>query len=236
VIIALDIGNTRIKGAVFQDYTLSGFFSADINNLAHKINSIAPEVVIISNVSHISEEELSFILKENKLFFIKPTLRFPFNIQYQTPHSLGVDRICLIAAAVSRFPGENNLVIDVGTCITYDFVNRANIYLGGAISPGLRMRLKAMHNFTGKLPLLEPEKIEGFVGDSTKNSMLSGVLNGILLEINGFIDLYQSQYGKINIIMTGGDNSFFADKVKCPIFASHDFIFKGMLEIYRFNA
>ncbi len=236
MIVALDIGNTRVKGAVFQDFILSNVFSADINDLVHKINAVSPEVVIISNVSNISDKDLSVKLKGNQLFFVKHTLRFPFNIQYQTPHSLGADRICLIAAAVSRFPAENNLVIDIGTCITYDFVNRANTYLGGAISPGLRMRLKAMHNFTGKLPLLEPEKIEGFVGDSTKNSMLSGVLNGILLEINGFVDLYQSQYGNINVIMTGGDNSFFADKVKYPIFASDDFIFKGMLEIFRFNA
>jgi type III pantothenate kinase len=159
----------------------------------------------------------------------------PFTNRYKSPVTLGKDRIAAVAGAVSQFPGRNVLVIDAGTCITYDFINDRGEYFGGAISPGIRMRFKAMNTFTGKLPLIEPEEFDGFIGTTTGESMQSGVYNGISAEINGFITQYMDNFDDLVVIITGGDHQFLHNKLKISIFAAPDLVLLGLNEIFDYN-
>ena len=178
------------------------------------------------------EEVLARSKKFLPLTFQTPT---PFKNLYQTPSTLGKDRIAAVAGAFSLYPNRNVLVIDAGTCITYDFLTDKGEYLGGGISPGIRMRFKAMHTFTGKLPLIEPDEYDGLIGRSTRESMLSGVYNGVISELNGLISLYQEQFGDIMVIITGGDHEFLHNKLKISIFAAPDLVLLGLNEIFDYN-
>jgi type III pantothenate kinase len=141
----------------------------------------------------------------------------------------------LASGAVKQFPNQNRLIIDAGTCITYDFINANNNYLGGAISPGLRLRYEALHQQTAKLPLLTKSYPENFIGNSTQESIHSGVINGVLLEIDGFIELYNTQYPKFIIILTGGDTEFLAMRLKNTIFANSNFLLESLNQTFQFN-
>uniref|UniRef100_UPI0030D97038 type III pantothenate kinase n=1 Tax=uncultured Salegentibacter sp. TaxID=259320 RepID=UPI0030D97038 len=145
------------------------------------------------------------------------------------------DRLALVAAGALKYQNKNLLVIDAGTCITFDFKNDKNEYLGGAISPGLQMRLKALHNFTAKLPLVKLEENITLIGDSTKNSILSGVLNGVAAELDGIIDRYKADYKYLTIILTGGDSQILSKRVKNGIFANPNFLLEGLNYILEFN-
>jgi len=152
-----------------------------------------------------------------------------FDNQYATPQTLGVDRIALAMAGVSLFKNTNVLIIDAGSCITYDFVNARGQYLGGAISPGVEMRYKALHTFTAKLPNLSKEDAsDSLIGDTTQTSMHSGVVRGILTEIDGIIDQYQSRFKDLTVILTGGDTLFLSKRLKNTIFADSKFLLKGL--------
>ena len=134
-----------------------------------------------------------------------------------------------------HFPNQNRLVIDAGTCVTYDFVNTENEYLGGAISPGIRLRYESLHNYTAKLPLLTIENPESLIGNTTFDSIHSGVVNGISNEIDGFIDEYKKQYSNFIIILTGGDAEFLAKRLKNIIFANSNFLLESLNQIYLYN-
>ena len=163
------------------------------------------------------------------------TSKVPFKNSYATPHSLGVDRLALAAAAYNHNPRGNTLVIDAGTCITYDLVNNFGEYIGGAISPGMRMRYNAMHEQTSGLPLLEPDEILDFIGNSTESCMHSGVINGLTQEIDGVIDQYQSRFQDLTVILTGGDSHFFAKRLKNTIFANSKFLLEGLNCLLEYN-
>ena len=141
----------------------------------------------------------------------------------------------LAAGAVFKYPKQNRLIIDSGTCITYDFVDADDNYLGGAISPGFRLRYEALHNYTAKLPLLTLESPEGFIGDSTKQAIHSGVVNGVLQEIDGFIERYREQYQVLTVILTGGDTDFLAKRVKNTIFANPNFLLESLNHLYQYT-
>ena len=174
---------------------------------------------------------LEFFLK---LFYFNTT-NLPFKNLYSTPKTLGIDRIALVCASVGEFPDNNVLIIDAGTCITYDFINSKNEYLGGAISPGVRMRYKAMHNQTANLPLLTTEVPKQIIGDSTANSMHSGVVNGVLNEIDGTISQYKEKYQDLTVILTGGDAKMLSKQLKSSIFANSNFLLEGLNFILQFN-
>lgn len=144
--------------------------------------------------------------------------------------------MALVCAAVSEFPSKNVLVIDAGTCITFDFVNSNNEYLGGAISPGIRMRYKALHNLTANLPLLETEMPDHFIGNSTKNAINSGVVYGVLNEIDGVIKAYKEEFSDLTVILTGGDSNFLSKQLKSSIFANSNFLLKGLNFILKYNS
>jgi type III pantothenate kinase len=160
---------------------------------------------------------------------------FPFKNKYATPKTLGVDRMILATGATLFYPNQNRLIIDAGTCITYDFVDDKDNYLGGAISPGLRLRYESLHQFTSKLPLLTFEEPEELIGSSTTQSIHSGVVNGLICEIDGFIDRYKQQYENFTIILTGGDTVFLAKRLKNTIFANSNFLLESLNQFFQYK-
>ena len=161
--------------------------------------------------------------------------KIPFKNKYTTPNTLGVDRIAVATAAFYTNPRRNTLVIDAGTCITYDIINAHGEYLGGAISPGLSMRYSAMHNQTDGLPLLQIEELTDFIGTSTKGSMHSGVINGTIQEVDGVIKQYEEHFKDLTVILTGGDAHFFAKRLKNSIFANSKFLLEGLNYLLEYN-
>ncbi|MFA5300654.1 MAG: type III pantothenate kinase, partial [Lutibacter sp.] len=161
--------------------------------------------------------------------------KVPFLNNYATPKTLGVDRIALVSSAFSNYPNKNVLIIDAGTCITYDFINHEGNYYGGAISPGIEMRYKALHVFTEKLPLLRPELMYQLVGDSTETSIHSGILNGVIGEIDSIVEKYRKKNTDLTVVLTGGDVNFLSNRLKNSIFANPNFLLEGLNTILTYN-
>lgn len=240
MILVIDIGNTKIKTAVFEQDTLifKENFSIDIflqglKKIFKKNKTI--EKTILSAVANVSEEVIAFLQNKTSLFFVTTETSFPFQNKYETPLTLGMDRKVLVTGAVLKYPNQNVLIIDAGTCITYDFVDADKNYFGGAISLGVEMRYKALNHFTAKLPLLKSEYPNSILGNSTNQSIHSGVVNGILYEMDGFINDYLRQYEHLTIILTGGDALFLAKRLKNPIFANSNFLLESLNLLYQYN-
>jgi type III pantothenate kinase len=240
MLLALDIGNTKIKAAVFEGDALLQKFVFDKEEGPGGVKKIFqkfPQVTksIMSTVGK-EQDELLLWLKEHTLFTaVNHTSVLPFINKYATPATLGIDRMVLAAGAVLQYPGQNRLVIDAGTCITYDFTDAGNNYMGGAISPGLQLRYNAMHTFTAKLPLLYPEMPQFFIGNSTNLSMHSGAVNGLLHEVEGFVQQYVEQYQDVTVILTGGDTDFLAKRLKNTIFANSNFLLESLNHLYHYT-
>ncbi len=236
--LVVDIGNSRIKCALFKQDRLFQTFVVLKNEFQKKISEIILEHekienIIVSSVGSISETDFMFI--EQNVFFVTNEIHFPFKNKYETPKTLGIDRLVLSTGAVLNFPKQNRLVIDAGTCVTYDFINDKDEYLGGAISPGIRLRYESLHNYTAKLPLLTIENPESFIGKSTFESIHSGVINGLSNEIDGFIQQYKDLYSNFIIILTGGDADFLAKRLKNIIFANSNFLLESLNQTYQYN-
>ncbi len=161
--------------------------------------------------------------------------KLPFINKYLTPKTLGVDRLALIAAASSQFPNENTLVIDAGSCITFDVLNEFGEYFGGSISPGIEMRYKAVNHYTANLPLLSKSESIPELGNSTENAIHHGILNGVIQEIEGVIGQYKTKYQKLTVVLTGGDTIFLAKNLKSSIFAIPNFLLEGLNRILIHN-
>ncbi|RSK41929.1 type III pantothenate kinase [Mangrovimonas spongiae] len=236
----IDIGNTAVKLAVFKESKLLFSVRDTVVNLEKKIHEIFLEYPkiknsIIASVGNLPPNIVNWLKDKVNIIILNNETKLPFKNQYKTPKTLGVDRIGLISAAVEKYPNKNVLIIDAGSCITYDFVTDKAEYLGGAISPGLRMRYKALNTFTAGLPLLETKIPQYFVGNSTESSMHSGVVCGILNEIDGFVKEYQNKYSDLTVILTGGDANFLSKQLKSSIFANSNFLLQGLNYILRFN-
>ncbi|MFV5699604.1 type III pantothenate kinase [Flavobacterium sp. ZT3R17] len=240
MILAVDVGNTRIKAAVFEgDILVENFvfvkneLRKNIQNILKKYNKLAD--LVISSVGDI--EKQSFLEFENdlKVHFMSHEDIFPFVNCYATPKTLGIDRMVLASGATLQFPNQNRLVIDAGTCVTFDFIDKDNNYLGGAITPGLRLRYESLHNYTAKLPLLTLQSPKGLIGNSTSDSIHSGVVNGLVYEIDGFIDEYSRQYSNFIIILTGGDTEFLAKRLKNTIFANSNFLLESLSQTFQYK-
>jgi len=239
--LVLDLGNTASKLAVFEAGDLIVHKRCEnaaltANYLALKKKYTGIERSLISNVGHIPDRLKIVLDKDPKVHFLSPRSKVPFKNAYTTPHTLGVDRIALVSAAAMQYPQRNVLVIDAGTCITYDFIDAAAHYRGGAISPGLRMRYTGLHNFTAKLPLLEVEVPVDLIGDSTEQSIHSGVILGTIKEIDGLIEAYQLRYKDLTVILTGGDAKFLSDQLKNSIFANSNFLLIGLNYLLDYNS
>lgn len=170
-----------------------------------------------------------------KVIVLDATLLLPFKSHYLTINTLGADRKALIAGAISEFPAKASVVFSLGTCLTSDLIDQNGIHLGGTISPGLYMRFKSLHNFTGKLPLLKPEMETIWPPLSTKAAIRSGVQNGMLAEINAFLQQSKQLLGEFNVILSGGDAHFFEKRIENVTFAAPNFIFRGLLLILNHN-
>ena len=237
--LVIDKGNTRIKYAIFKNDVIDFKGVCEATELTGLLVKYSGQVqrLIFCSVTPV-DDQLRTELQSCCLNFLVLSTKtpLPFANQYQNPSSLGADRIALVAGATSSFPGTNVLVVDLGTCMTFDFVDAQSRYFGGAISPGLNMRLKALNEFTAKLPLIPADAPQDLIGKNTKESILSGVVNGMLRELDGTINDYKRRYPNIKTILTGGDLPFFDKKLKNSIFADEDVLLNGMYFILKNHA
>jgi len=235
----IDVGNTRIKAAVFENDRLVELVVFNHDELLNEVERIRQRFNItrgiISSVAALSESMLRKLQEKCSLLILNSETRIPFNNKYGTPKTLGVDRIAAMANAAVAFKGKNVLVIDAGTCITYDFMNSNGDYIGGAISPGIEMRYKALHHFTSKLPLLSQIEAAKEIGNTTEGSIHSGVIHAILHEVKGFISSYENKNKDLTIVLTGGDTNFLAKQLKSSIFANPNFVLEGLNAILIYN-
>lgn len=240
MILTVDVGNTRIKAAVFEGNTALENFVFEKNKLEKKIEKILKKFqnctdLVVASVGKVEKEAFLNFENQIKIHFLTNDDIFPFINKYATPKTLGIDRMVLAAGATLQFPKQNRLVIDAGTCITYDFIDENDHYLGGAISPGLRLRYESLHQFTAKLPLLTLEMPEGYIGNSTIQAIHSGVVNSLVYEIDGFIDEYRANFLNFIIILTGGDADFLAKRLKNTIFANSNFLLESLNQTYQYK-
>ncbi len=243
--LVLDFGNTLLKFALFSNEELVNLEMFETTSKPHivshtdaffkKNNINRLKSSIISSVVHYPNGFISHLSAFGQVIELDENTPLPLKFNYKTPATLGKDRMAIAVAASHLYPERNILAINCGTCITYDFVDATGVYLGGAISPGMNMRFKALHTLTDKLPLLEGRSFESFVGRSTEESILSGVLNGIIDEIDGMINRYREIYKNLTIIISGGDMNYFDKKLKNNIFAIPNLVLSGLNIILDFN-
>ena len=236
----IDIGNTAVKLAVFQldkiievRTVLAKEMVLEVETLVEKFSEI--QQGLLSTVRTIDNTEMETLQKLLPLKILEASFKLPFKNSYDTPLSLGVDRLALMSAAVKRYPNKNVLVVDAGSCITYDFMDANQNYLGGAISPGVEMRYKSLEAFTSNLPLLKKSTPNHYIGSSTKASIHSGIVCGVLHEIEGSIKQYQNKYSDLTVILTGGDADFLCKQFKISIFAHSNFLLEGLNFLLEFN-
>jgi type III pantothenate kinase len=240
MILTVDVGNTRIKAAVFEGDILLEHFVFVKEELQKNIKNILnifknTTHLVVASVGNVNEQSFLDFEKEVVVHFVSHKDSFPFVNGYETPQTLGIDRMVLAAGATLLFPGQNRLVVDAGTCVTFDFINENDTYHGGAIAPGLQLRYKTLHDFTAKLPLLSLESPKDVIGKSTAESIHSGVVNGLVYEIDGFIDQYRVLYSNFIIILTGGDTEFLAKRLKNTIFANSNFLLESLNQTFQYK-
>lgn len=234
--LVVDAGNNRIKAAFFEQGALlqkQEWSSADFVNW---VKHVQADHFILSSVRglQLSDLELAGIPGMRIQFF--SGVPSPVRVAYQTPSTLGADRLAAACGAAARFPGENCLVIDLGTCINYELVTSDRVYRGGAISPGVRMRFRSMHEQTARLPLAEPVVDVPIIGQSTISCLQSGVLNGVVGEVNGMIARFEMQCnGPLRVILCGGDAQLFENQLKPPIFVAPNLVLEGLNSILEHN-
>jgi type III pantothenate kinase len=235
----LDVGNTRIKWALFRKRELVGSGFIEPDNAHRAVTSMLDSHPIRSTLLATTGEHPGIALPEIELRSILHCLSYrsklPFTNLYETPETLGVDRIGLVAAARLHYPDRPVLVIDAGSCVTFDLVDAEGNYLGGAISPGLKMRYRAMHDYTASLPLLEPDRPEDSLGRTTESSMHQGATGGLLAEIEATIDHQKKGYPNLTVVLTGGDAEFLRDSIKNDIFAHSNFLLEGLNYLLELN-
>jgi type III pantothenate kinase len=235
--LTIDAGNTTIKAGLFTDTGLAEVYrQTSVQQLAELVQKHAISHIIISSVKEEAEPIRQHLLPfVQNIYILDHLLPVPLINEYETPHTLGKDRLAAVAGAKTLYPERDCLVVDIGTCITYDCITADDHYLGGSISPGLHMRLKALHTFTARLPLIEPRKETRLIGRNTRDAILSGVMHGITAEIEGIIHLYQTKFPAIDVIFCGGDALFFESKLKQRIFVVPELVLIGLNRILEYN-
>lgn len=238
--LVIDVGNSFVKLAVFKGERLVSIDRVSTEGFLPAVEKIFfdhPGIrdAIVSSVGKMTPEDLTALKVFVRVHELSHASRLPFTNDYSTPETLGVDRIALVTAAYAQYPKTNTLIIDAGSCITYDMLTAEGHYLGGAISPGLDMRFKALQHFTQKLPYIESREEELLIGNSTKSSIISGVVNGIVNEIDGVIGEYSKKFKDLTVILTGGDSPFLSKRLKSTIFAHSNFLLEGLNYILELN-
>jgi type III pantothenate kinase len=232
----IDYGNSSAKVGIFQHQALVSrmVFSAH-EELRHFVQNFSGQGIIISSVSRDAAEIAGWATHFKSVVILDQHLPLPIRNNYSTPHTLGVDRIAAVCGAKALFPDQNCLVIDSGTCVTYEFVDASGVYHGGAISPGLKMRFSALNQLTARLPLVEPVESPELIGVSTTGCIQSGVVIGLIEEMNGVIRRYEEKFEKLQVILCGGDTPFFENQLKASIFASPELVLSGLNSILIYN-
>jgi len=236
--ICLDFGNTRLKTALFNDDQLIEIEVLDEKSFEHLqeiLEQHTPSKSILSSVINHPHEIEDLLQSKTQFHKLSNHSKLPFTIPVGKPETVGADRLAIASAAVFLFPKKNNLVIGLGSCITYNFINQSHELVGGSISPGMEMRFRAMHQFTARLPLVEADWNVPLIGYDTKTNLQSGVVLGMAAEIDGMIELYEKRYGNFNVLLTGGDIRIFEPHLKNKIFADPELIFKGLYAISQIN-
>jgi len=235
----IDIGNTRIKLAVFKQFSLIEKKVVPRKELYKSLKIVFDNYkiakAIVASVSFFDEIEFAKWMQKVPFINLNHTINLPFKNQYKSPETLGVDRLAVAAAAVHQYPNKNVLVIDAGTCITYDFISSNKVYLGGAIAPGIAMRYESLHNYTEKLPLLTPRILKKLIGETTSESIQIGIINGLSSEINDNISRYFEKFNNLTVVLTGGDTYFLSKIIKSSIFANPNFLLDGLNSILMHN-
>lgn len=233
---AIDFGNTYAKLGLFDGDELVHFHRGlRIRELRKLLKLYNPERLIIASVTKSTTDLERVFVNFSKKIIVDGRTPLPVKNEYATPDTLGYDRLAAAVGAYARFPDVPSLIVDMGTAIKYDFISADGGFKGGIISPGMHMRFKALNAFTKKLPLLEPDGIPPLIGDSTASCMRSGVINGIIAEVNGIIERY-NQYPDLRVVLCGGDAPFFESQIKYPKFAASNLVLEGLNRILLHNA
>ena len=238
MIIAADLGNTALKLAVFDDNKLivsQKFGYSDKNDIENFFQIYSADQLVFSSVTDIPDYFKLIINSIGRNLQVNSLTPLPIVNSYGTPNTLGTDRIANAVGAAALYPGKPVLSIDCGTCLKFDFYNPRSGYEGGAISPGLTMRFKALHEFTARLPLVTYRADTPLIGKNTEESILSGVVHGMLAEINGIVAQYSDRFPDLVCVITGGDYLHFYNSLKTFIFAAPDLTLIGLREILRYN-
>jgi len=239
--LVIDIGNTRTKAAVFAQKAIVEVIRCDTAELVDEVKGLLERFKLIDRamISEVGDEPDGLVAALDGLaevLWVDEHTELMFENAYQSKETLGADRKALTAAAHRNYPQKNVLVIDMGTCITYDLLEGGVRYLGGAISPGWRMRVEAMHEFTSKLPSLQPSEPMTVLGDTTASCMQIGAYNGVLGELQELIKAYRKRFEDLTVILTGGDAEIFGKRLKNCIFAHSNFLLEGLHELLEYNS
>ena len=236
--LCFDFGNTRMKCAVFvdgefaQERVLSDDKEETIRAL---VDEYHPDRSILSSVIAHNPALEELLRRETRFHKLDHLSKIPVTTPVGKPETIGADRLALVVAAVTLFPGKNNLVIGLGSAITYNYVNKYREFIGGGISPGMEMRFKSLQTFTAKLPLVKADWNFPLAGYDTRTNILSGVILGMAKEVDGMIEAYEEKYDNFNVLLSGGDSVYFTRHLKKKIFADPHLIYKGLYAISAFN-
>lgn len=236
--LCFDFGNTRLKCAVFDNGNLSGVEVMEDDKTATIEKLIAtypPDKALLSSVIDHNPEMERLLSEACSFHKLDHHSKLPITTPVGKPETIGADRLAMVVAASLQFPGTHCLAIGLGTCITYNFINKHGEFIGGSISPGMEMRFRSLETFTAKLPLVEKDWNFPLSGYDTRSNILSGVLLGMAKEIDGTIDAYSERYTNLNVLLTGGDSAHFVYHIKNKIFADLNLIFKGLYAISELN-
>lgn len=237
--LVVDQGNTLTKVALFEGeelIDLRSMPSLSPNAIQELTKNATIGRAIFSSVHQKGDNDFEILksIVPNSLNLDART-PLPFTNLYATPESLGKDRIAAVAGAIARYPNACLMVIDAGTAITYELVTQNSCYVGGNIAPGMQMRFKALHHFTGKLPLCKSQNRTESIGNTTQTAIIAGVQQGMVFEIEGYMEYFGKQYAGLKTILTGGDSEFFAKRVKYPIFVHQNLVLEGLNRILNHN-
>ncbi|MDF2190807.1 type III pantothenate kinase [Paraflavitalea sp. CAU 1676] len=238
ITLCFDFGNTRLKCAVFEGDQLKELIVMENDHddtIQELIRRYSPSRSILSSVIEHNPAMETALAATTKFHKLNHQSKLPITTPVGKPQDIGADRLAMVAAAVHLFPQKNNLVIGLGTAITYNFINKYHEFVGGSISPGMEMRFKSLHHYTAKLPLVEKDWNLSLIGYDTRTNILSGVILGMAKEIDGIIEYYDEKYTNFNVILTGGDTPFFVYHLKNKIFADPNLIYKGLYAISEHN-
>ncbi len=235
--LVIDIGNSSVKSAVFINNGIHKVFrtKSAMQEVAHVSQEFDIQSVVISSVRVENDDIIAFWQGRHPTLFLDHRTSLPITNEYKTPKTLGKDRIAAVIGARFLYPNDPVLAIDAGTCITFDVLTKDNRYLGGNISPGARLRFKAMDEFTSALPLVNDYEFHEVYGQNTEESMASGVINGLAYEVDGAISRYEEAFPGLKSVVCGGEAGYFVNHLKKEIFANQNLVLLGLHKILKFN-